>query len=256
VIYRWTLCSFTATMYHYSHLSIKRRYGVLCMNDNVAILFTRIPVPGRTKTRLMPFLDGEECAKLHSAFLSDIYNQLKESIHDFDIAIFYAPDGNVGELIALLPGAVAYVRQYGDSLGDKMHNAISEMLAGGYKKCILLGSDIPLLSADVIDKSFARLTDNDIVLCPTEDGGYYLVGMKQPCFEIFDLDTFGVSSVLERTLAAANEAGKKVSIGSVTMDIDEPEDLRRLAGHLENESADICRETRKVLKHLPQFSSL
>ena len=221
------------------------------MKENAVILFTRIPVPGKTKTRLMPLLSAKECCHLHRAFLSDIYNTVGKADLDCSIYVCYHPDGDVNELIALLPGALSYTPQVGESLGDKMHNAICDVLNNGYKKCLLIGSDVPLLKGSTISEAFNILEDSDIVICPTEDGGYYLIGMKEPCPEVFRLDEFGVSSVLEKTIAAAHGAGKSCTLGTGTFDIDEPEDLKKLVIALESESPDICKETRKTLINFP-----
>jgi len=128
-----------------------------------------------------------------------------------------------------------------------MHNAICRVLESGYERCLLVGSDLPLLRAKAVEDAFRFLDGEDIVLCPTEDGGYYLVGMKEPCENIFGQE-YGGSSVFAGTLALVAESGKSCAVGETTMDIDYPEDLFRLAQRLETESPEICPKTREVLK--------
>ena len=77
------------------------------MKDNVVIIFTRIPIPGKTKTRLQPLLSGEQCCQLHRAFLVDIYNVLRLSESVCDVVVYYVPDGDLDELKMLLPDALA-----------------------------------------------------------------------------------------------------------------------------------------------------
>ena len=220
------------------------------MKDNVVILFTRIPVAGKTKTRLMPKLTGEDCVLLHRAFLLDIYAVLLNANSDCDVAIFYEPCGDMRELVALLPNAVLYHCQNGDGLGEKMNNAIKSMHGLGYKKCLLIGSDIPLLKTETIIKAFESLNSFDVVLGPSNDGGYYMIGTKEPCAKLFSLDKYGISSVLDKTIKAAASAGKSCFLGPRTLDVDEPEDLCELIKKLYAEPASVCIETRKVLKHL------
>jgi len=217
------------------------------MKDNVIIIFTRIPVPGKTKTRLQPFITGEECCLLQRAFIRDIYEVLQEPDLHCDIVVSYAPEGDIEDLKALLPGVETYFPQHGQSLGDKMYDATRQMLEKGYSRCLLIGSDHPLIKVSAIKEAFALLDQCDIVLCPTEDGGYYLIGMKEPCEEVFRLEAYSDSAVFDKTLAAATESGKACMRGTCTLDVDEPEDLFRLAESLAKENPNVCRETRKAL---------
>jgi len=217
------------------------------LKENAVILFTRIPIPGKTKTRLQALLTGEECASLQRAFICDIFKVLQAAGSGCDVFVCYTPEGDPARLIALLPGAHSFFPQSGESLGDKMHNAISHVLSKGYERCLLIGSDVPLLKSKTIDDAFHLLEENDVVLCPTVDGGYYLIGMEEPCEELFRLEEYGVPSVFEKTLAATVKAGISCAIGDQAMDIDEPEGLLRLMEILKQESPDVCVETRKAL---------
>ena len=217
------------------------------LKENAVILFTRIPIPGKTKTRLQASLSGEQCASLQKAFLCDVFKVLQTVEPKCDVFVCFAPEGDPAQLIALLPGAHTFFPQSGGNLGDKMHNAISHVLSNGYERCVLIGSDVPLLKSKTIDDAFHLLEENDVVLCPTVDGGYYLIGMEEPCEELFRLEEYGVPSVFEKTLAATVKAGISCAIGDQAMDIDEPEDLLRLMEMLERESPDVCAETRKAL---------
>ncbi|MCL1994337.1 MAG: TIGR04282 family arsenosugar biosynthesis glycosyltransferase [Spirochaetes bacterium] len=216
---------------------------------NAIILFTRIPVPGKTKTRLLPMFTMDECCLLQSAFLMDVWQVLTKAKGDCDIIVCYTPEGNLDDLSRLLPGAHLFFPQQGKGIGEKMHNAICRALATGYSRCILVGSDLPLLRSAALDKAFELLETNDMVLCPTEDGGYYLIGMKEPCESIFTLK-YGISTVFEKTMKAAKAAGKTCATGDSTMDIDEPDDIFRLVEMLKQESDSVCPQTRNVLKKL------
>ena len=219
------------------------------MKNNVVILFTRIPIAGKTKTRLQPLLSGEQCCRLHRAFLVDIYNVLRLSESVCDVVVYYVPDGDLDELKMLLPDALSYNAQVGDGLGDKMHNAISHMLSLGYNKCLLMGSDVPLFQNNMLNEAFGLLDESDIVVCPTIDGGYFLIGMKEPCEAAFCIGEFSTSSVYDRTVFEAEVAGRTCAVGSCTLDVDEPDDLFRLIEQLKLESPELCPHTRDVLRN-------
>ena len=223
------------------------------MKENAIILFTRTPTPGKAKTRLQPFLTGEECSELQKAFIQDIYSMLRDI--DAEIAVCHTNDGSISEISILAPDADLYFEQNGESLGDRMHNAFCHLFSIGYRRCILIGSDVPLLHKQVINEAFLLLENHDIVIGPTEDGGYYLIGMMEPCKEVFSLQEYGVSTVLEKTMAAAASLSKKTAIGPAAMDIDTPEDLLRLAEILKDAPPDKCIETRATIEKFSILNS-
>jgi len=220
------------------------------LKDNAVVLFTRIPVPGKTKTRLQPLLTGEECCALHRALLRDIFNALNVKDAAYDILVYYVPEGDLTELAKLLPDDCEFIPQRGVGIGERMHNAVAETFARGYRRCLVVGSDIPLLDSRIVIEAFNLLSNNDMVLNPTEDGGYYLIGFTEPCDKVFDIEGYGTSTVFEKTVSAVEEAGKTCAIGTRLLDIDEPDDLHRLAELLKQDDPDICPETRKALKEL------
>ena len=133
------------------------------------ICMTRIPEPGRTKTRLMPFLSGDECAELHTAFLRDLA-QLSGKV-EADFFVTYTPGEGWEQLAEIFPTAKALFPQEGEDLGARMHNAILHVLAVGYDACVLTGSDLPDLTAAHLESGFAALGSADVTLGPTADGG-------------------------------------------------------------------------------------
>ena len=220
------------------------------MNDNAIILFTRIPIPGKTKTRLKPLLTDDECCRVQRAFICDVYEMLKKGCADSDIYVCFSPEGNLDELMAITSGAKSHFPQIGADIGEKMYNALCHVLDRGYKRCLLIGSDIPQLKAVQLREAMDLLGSNDIVISPTEDGGYYLIGMKEPYNELFSLDGYGVSNVYEKTIASVKKIKKRCAVGTKLMDVDEPEDLFRLAEMLKSESLEVCVNTRKVLDEI------
>lgn len=210
------------------------------------ICFTRVPRPGRTKTRLLPVFTPEQCAGIHTAFLRDlagVYGAV-----DADLFIAYTPDPDWQQLRPLFPGARDFFPQEGADLGEKMLHAITRVLEQGYESCILTGSDLPELTAAHLEAGFDALEGADAVLSPTSDGGYYLVGMHRPREALFRVAGYGTATVWENTLSSARAAGLTVAAGLPCDDVDTPEDLRRLAGTLppESHTARFLNELRKA----------
>lgn len=194
---------------------------------NAVICFTRVPQPGKTKTRLLPILTGDQCAALHTAFLKDLSRMYRQV--DADLFVAYTPDPDWPVLQDLFPSARDFFPQTGSDLGEKMYNAIAHVLGLGYDACILTGADLPLMTAGHIDAGFAALQSGDLSIGPTSDGGYYLIGMKIPCMEVFHVPNYGSASVYDNTVAAAKASGLQITPAQTCDDVDTPEDLHALA---------------------------
>lgn len=188
------------------------------------ILFTRAPVPGQTKTRLMPMISAQGCARLHRCFLSDIEKECRRV--KADLYICYTPKDRQNLLYPVFhPGPYHYMPQKGDGLGGRMYRAIRDVLGKGYDSCLLLGTDIPELRAEYVERAFSILEHRDLVLGPTRDGGYYLIGMKVPYEKVFEVKGYGQGSVLSDTVAGLKEAGLTAGFTEPLWDMDTWEDL-------------------------------
>lgn len=193
---------------------------------NAVILFTRVPHPGQTKTRLLPILQPEQCADLHWAFLKDLADLYRQV--DAHLFVAYTPDPDWELLKSVFPRA-GYLAQKGNDLGEKMYRCLRKVLALDYESVILTGSDLPGMTAAHLESGFAVLEETDIAIGPTSDGGYYLIGMKLPCREVFRIEGYGGATVFEKTVAAAKNAGLTVGLAMTCDDVDTPEDLKNLA---------------------------
>lgn len=190
------------------------------------IVFTRIPVENKTKTRLQPYYTGKQCVGLHTAMLKDMAETVKRLDSSIKTYIYYLPDGDVNIIKNIFGDALIYREQTGETLGDKMYNAISEVISEEVEAVSLAGTDIPKLSSTDIENSFETLLEKDIVLSPTKDGGYYLVGMKKANKDIFNIEGYGGNTVFEKTKSRIEALGLSLGIGTVHRDIDTKEDIK------------------------------
>lgn len=220
------------------------------MMRKAIVLFTRAPIPGHTKTRMMPWLSPEECAGLHRAMLTDIAVECRKV--DADLFVCYTPgEEAAAALLRPLFGAeVPLIPQSGEDLGQKMHRAIAQVLARGYDACVLTGADIPLLSAPVYERAFRGLQNADIVFGPSEDGGYYLVGMTSPHPEAFQIPSYGHEKVLDNTLEGLRAAGLSVDFTDTLFDVDTHEDLLQYRDVLWKSPAPLPATGRFTADHL------
>jgi len=213
------------------------------------IIFTRVPIPGQTKTRFMPHLRPEECAALHKCFLKDIYTECRKAGRD--LYVFYTPEGKEEVLHPVLGEETVYRVQRGEGLGERMLHAIQAVLAEGYESCVLIGTDVPEIKASDLRSAFHQLKISDVVFGPTADGGYYLVGMKQPYEAVFKKQIYGHETVLENTVSALRETNLQSAYVNMYDDMDCPEDLRgfyyRMRG---NPDLQNSHTGRYLLKHI------
>lgn len=216
---------------------------------NALILMTRVPLPGQTKTRLMDIMTGEECARLHRCFLKDLMNSLKQLNPQTDVFITYTPADSLQLLRPFILPQCATFPQKGESLGERMAAGFNHVFAIGYEKVILIGSDIPHLNVKDIEKSFSILEQHDIVLGPTYDGGYYLIGMKEANEQIFNINkSWGGKSVFKSTIANGNEQGLSIGLAAKYLDIDTKEDLFSFYNEHKNVENPAARHTMEFIK--------
>lgn len=217
------------------------------MKNQAIIFFTRIPTMGKTKTRLEPFLGKELCVKLQTAFIEDIYNNIKDM--GTDIIVNYSDHGDREVLERIIQDDdVCFLRQEGKDLGEKMHHAMAFALKN-YKKAVLIGSDLPLLNNRDIEAAFQILEDKDIAISPTYDGGYYLIGMKQANQEIFHIK-YSTGSVFLETIAKINRIGKSYGEGNIQLDVDDAADFLRLCQILKEAETIPCPRTRALVQQI------
>lgn len=164
-----------------------------------------------------------------------------------ELLIYFEEGAGWQALRGIFPYAVSMLPQRGYGLGERMYNAIRSVLAMGYGKCVLIGSDIPEITAAHLQSGFDALESADVTLGPTEDGGYYLVGMKKPNKAVFEKQEYGTDSVYDNAVAAVKEAGLSFATAMMCRDVDTPQDLMELKKRLCGKSSRTAQCIDKIL---------
>ncbi|MBI4684202.1 MAG: TIGR04282 family arsenosugar biosynthesis glycosyltransferase [Nitrospirae bacterium] len=193
------------------------------MNNRSALgIFFRIPEYGKVKTRLAKEIGKHAALNEYKLMLcSTVYGFFK--LNNIDFYGFYEgtiPKPDFLKILTCLP-------QKGSNLGDRMLNAFEWLFRKGYKKTVITGSDIPDLPLDFLREAFKQLDFSDLTIGPSEDGGYYLIGMKKPVNTIFENITWGSDSVLDETVSIADREGIRYSLLPRWYDIDDFAALKR-----------------------------
>jgi len=193
----------------------------------VAIM-AKAPRPGEVKTRLCPPLAPEDAAALYRCFLLDKIAQVR-TVSGAAALIAYAPASARREFQALAPGLRLHP-QRGEDLGARLLSLLSELLAEGHAAAVAVDSDTPTLPARLLQDAVDRLSrpGPDVVLGPTDDGGYYLIGVRAARRELFEGIAWSTPAVLRQTLERAGAAGLSAECLTPWFDVDTPGDLARL----------------------------
>lgn len=218
---------------------------------DVLILFAKAPVPGQVKTRLCPPLSGDEAASLHGSMVLDMLEHSR-SLKGTDrvLAASPSPDHPFFQAVASRFGIDLW-EQTGIDLGARMASAFHTAFERGYEHAVIVGSDIPELTAHPIRQALSLLTEHDLVLGPTLDGGYYLIGMNRPIPELFTDIPWSTANVCSITHRKAEALGLSVGMTSPLRDLDTLEDLHHLTQALNRSSkTPISKRTAGVLRTL------
>lgn len=190
------------------------------------IVFTRFPEPGFTKTRLIPALGPEGAADLQRAMTVQALQATDHlrSVRDVSIEVRFA-GGDESRMAAQFGDQHTCLRQGRGNLGTRLNDALSEAFARGSERAVVVGTDCPELDADILIGALDALRTRDCVIGPARDGGYYLIGLRRPCRQIFEGIDWGSANVFEQTRRQAVAAGLAVHRLATLADVDEPRDL-------------------------------
>lgn len=217
---------------------------------NALVVMTKVPEPGQSKTRLVPPLSYDEAAEVARALLLD---QLDNLAYFAGAARFIAfTPARARAACEKFAGQnfICFVQQ-GDDFGARMCHAFDHLFKQGFRNVFLIGSDLPALPLAIFEAAYAWLDRFEacVVLAPSEDGGYYGVGMNRRLLDIFAGMTWSRNDVLAQTIDRLDRAGTKYKLLPACYDIDNPQDLKRLQVEIQNQYRSM-KHTVRLLRRL------
>jgi uncharacterized protein len=250
-----------------------------CMPPGVCALavMTKAPQAGQVKTRLVPPLTPEEAAELNKCFLRDTAAAISSACSRRTVAAaentrrthhprgshseattarasaiaVYTPVGAESAYTDILPADFSLLPQRGDKFGERLYFAVEDLFNSGFDSVCLIDSDSPTVPAENFVEAVEVLSTRDdrVVLGPSDDGGYYLIGVKKPHRHLFEQIDWSTERVFNQTIQRATEIGLEVKLLPTGYDIDDDASLRRLCDELlgENAAASVAPNTRKFL---------
>lgn len=216
---------------------------------------TKAPRAGHVKTRLVPPLTPEQAAQLNVCFLRDTANAIQQACGSSAVGIgVYTPVGLERAYIDILPSKFQLLAQRGDGFGDRLIFAAEDLFRCGFDSVCLIDSDSPTVpSVDYAEAvNLLSTPDDRVVLGPSDDGGYYLIGLKRNHRELFKGIDWSTERVFEQTRKRANELNLEVALLPNGYDVDDRASLERLSAELlgERTPADMAPRTREFLAAL------
>jgi uncharacterized protein len=211
------------------------------------IVFAKAPIPGTVKTRLCPPLTPDEAASLHGSLVLDAVERSKGLPH---VTLYVACSPDLGHpFFKVLEGRyqVRLLEQRGADLGSRMHEAIHDAFVSGHAGAFLTGTDLPNLPRSYLTRAIDLLKTHDLVLGPTSDGGYYLIGLHRPVPELFAGIAWSTPNVFLDTRKKAEAAGLSIGLLPECRDLDDIEDLKAFIRML-GQDKNISKRTEGALR--------
>lgn len=222
------------------------------MRAKALAVMAKAPVAGRVKTRLQPALDAQQAAHLAKALLIDQLNHLCH-VDSADLYLAFAPEQARPFMQELAPPVFSLFPQRGEDLGARMQAVFEKLFSAGYQNIVLIGGDMPAVPLYFFNQAyrFLEARQHGVVLGPSRDGGYYLVGCNQPTPELFNNMSWSHDGVLAQTVAKLERLKIAHHVLTNWFDIDTPADMAVLRAELESPSlAETMPETVDFLRRL------
>jgi rSAM/selenodomain-associated transferase 1 len=196
-------------------------------HTDALVIFARAPQLGRVKTRLAAELGDQRALAVYRELAERAVGAVRGAAPV--IVVSYAPPDAADEMTCWLGGDLLYDPQAAGDLGARMHAAIAARRAAGARRVVVIGTDCPGVTAPVVRSAFAALDDADLVLGPAADGGYYLIGMREPHAVLFHDVPWSTDRTLAVTLERARAARLRVALLHTLRDVDTADDWRAYA---------------------------
>jgi uncharacterized protein len=203
--------------------------------DCTLVIMAKAPKPGVVKTRLAQSFSPAAVVELYRCLLDDTM-ALARSLDDVDVAIM-CPASDVEDLSRAVGAMIPIVAQSGEGLAAGLTSVFAHFAAAGRRRVVAFNSDSPHLPASVLKSAFRALAQSDVVVGPTHDGGYYLVGATASHPALFAGDGLGTTNAYDALLGRVRALGLSVSLTDPFYDIDVADDLSRLASELQRAPA-------------------
>ncbi len=190
------------------------------------IIFTRYPEIGTTKTRLIPAIGAEKASNLQKKMTQltiDKSRQLQDKLN-LNIDVYFS-GGNKEKMASWLGENINFKTQAQGDLGTKMYSALEDKFKQGSKNNLIIGTDCPDLTTDILFTAFNQLKNHDLVIGEAEDGGYYLIGLNSLIPDLFIDINWGTETVFSQTIDKAKKLNLSVYQLPILRDLDRPEDL-------------------------------
>ena len=192
---------------------------------NILIIFVKYPDPGKVKTRIARELGAEKAADIYSLIAGSVIENVSGSDKYRTVFFFDPPEMENGIRQRLGRGDVTYEPQSGNTIGERMSDAFERVFSGGAEKAVLIGTDVPEITGEMVTRAFRLLEFEDAVIGPAEDGGYYLLGLKKPESLLFDDIEWGSDSVYKRTVERIEKLDLSYKSLDTLRDVDTAEDV-------------------------------
>ena len=202
-------------------------------NDNLLLLFVKAAYPGQVKRRLEPEISRDDAVHLYKAMTEDAVGRFRNLLF-CDMKVTFWPPDSLDDIRIWLGEQYEYIPQEGSDLGERMSNAFVHTFTRQYKKAVIIGTDIPTLDIGSVKDTFTQLDYCDVVLGPSQDGGYYLIGLKDHHPQLFEGIDWGSDRVREQTFRAAEALHLSVHQLEMRRDIDTYSDVIHLWESLQN----------------------
>jgi uncharacterized protein len=191
------------------------------------IVFAKLPRVGDVKTRLGKEIGMEEAGRVYEEFARHAFTIASTLSHEHvAVYLLYAPGADEAAIRRWVGHGFRYFPQEGASLGDRMHAAFRKVFNDGATEAVIIGTDVPELDVETVRAGFEKLQSCDVVIGPSSDGGYYLLGIKERPYDVFSGISWSTTSVLQETRLLVARQGLTTVLLPEMSDIDTFEDYR------------------------------
>lgn len=217
------------------------------MSVTAFVIFIRFPHRGKVKSRLARTLGAEKATVFYRLCVQQIVGELDRVSGEAKKCLSYSDNSDKDEIQHWIGSRFRLIPQVEGDLGQRLERSVRRLLKGSSGKAIIMASDVPDLSAEIMNNAVSALDNHDLVIGPCNDGGYYLIGMKKPHGELFEGISWSTNKVLEQTLAIAGKQGLSVFSLITLRDIDTGDDLEEWVRSSEGINNPILEYARAVL---------